>query len=328
MKGSEFERLIEKYRQGLLSGEEKQLMDEWFDAVGKNEVQPVRSEEERLDLKMRIMAARGFSHGSGVVTNKEVWGRRFLRVWQIAASILLVAAFSYAVWQFSFLSKKLSPAKQITSSSHSGAINKLLLADGTIVWLKNNSSLTYPDKFFGDQRRVTLRGEALFEVAKDAKHPFIIQCGDLTTTVLGTSFNIRATENDIEVVVLTGKVALTSLSDRQEIVVLVEEKAVYKKELNQLTKVKAAPDELLNSATGTEYDMSFKRTPMKDAILRMEAKFNVNVSVTDSSLNNCLITAILTDQSLEKTLKIIAAALNIQYEIEGSEITLKGKGCN
>jgi ferric-dicitrate binding protein FerR (iron transport regulator) len=317
MKNSEFERLIEKYQQGLLSGKEKELMDAWFDAMGRDEAHPLRTDAERDRLKQRVM--------TGVRGSRTLIA---VRVWRIAASILLVAAASFAVWQYTAHQGYEPALQELTASSAEGFVHKVLLDDGSLVWLKNNSSLTYPEKFKGRDRRVVLRGEALFEVAKDASHPFIIQCGELTTTVLGTSFNIKSGEKDIEVVVLTGKVSLTAQNDQQGIVVLPSEKAVYRKEMKQLAKVEAQPEESVASVSGTEYNMNFNQTRMLEAIRRIEQKFNVAISLTDSSMNNCIITANLTDQSLKKTLDVITLTLRARYEVTGRIVTLTGTGCS
>ena len=68
---------------------------------------------------------------------------------------------------------------------------KIVLSDGTEVWLNAESTLTYPSRFHGAQRIVELDGEAYFKVAKDSARPFIVRSGKLETQVLGTSFNFR-----------------------------------------------------------------------------------------------------------------------------------------
>jgi len=84
------------------------------------------------------------------------------------------------------------------------------LSDGSKVKLNAGSRLIYPEAFDGDKREVTLVGEAFFEVQKDPEKPFIIKSGEVKTTVLGTSFNIKAYEADdkVEVALVSGKVAL------------------------------------------------------------------------------------------------------------------------
>jgi len=175
---------------------------------------------------------------------------------------------------------------------------------------------------------VTLLGEALFEVTKDPSHPFVIQCGELTTTVLGTSFNIKSREKNIEVVVLTGKVSLTSASDKEGIVVLPNEKAVYNGLNKQLVKVETVKKaEKIAAVASTEYRMDFDDTRMGEIIRRIEGKFNVTVTMSDPKLGNCMITADFTDQSLDMTFNMISQALGFEYEINGNQISLRGTGC-
>lgn len=73
---------------------------------------------------------------------------------------------------------------------------KLVLADGTEVWLNAESTLTYPNRFAGDNRIVRLHGEAYFKVSQDKKHPFVVETDFLCTEVLGTEFNVRTYKSD------------------------------------------------------------------------------------------------------------------------------------
>lgn len=342
MEELEFNRLIERYQQGLLSGKEKQLMDEWFETIGRDNVQNTAevtfvygwTNEDKFNLKKKILAqieveeqptlhfdTESLSAPPRIASINRVWYRA-------AAAVLLLATLSYAVWQFSGMDlSSLFPGAKVTAVSTTGQINKVLLSDGSIVWLKGNSTLTYLEEFRGNERSVTLQGEALFEVEKDPAHPFIIQCGELTTTVLGTSFNIKSNEKNIEVVVFTGKVSLTSFHDKQGIVVLPNEKAVYNGLHKQLAKVETVKEEKVAAVTGTEYSMDFEDTRMSEIIRRIEGKFNVKVTMSDPELGNCVITADFTDQSLDRTFNLISQAIGFEYKINGNEISLRGTGC-
>jgi transmembrane sensor len=87
---------------------------------------------------------------------------------------------------------------------------KVILPDGTRVWLNNESRLQYPPSFTGTDRTVLLTGEAYFEVAQDAKKPFRVRIGELSLGVLGTHFNVSAYPNEKEVTttLLAGSVRL------------------------------------------------------------------------------------------------------------------------
>jgi ferric-dicitrate binding protein FerR (iron transport regulator) len=85
------------------------------------------------------------------------------------------------------------------------------LSDGTRVWLNAASSIRFPVVFTGNNRSVTLNGEAYFEVAKNAQKPFVVTVGNTTVTVLGTHFNINAypDEGSMKTTLLEGSVQVT-----------------------------------------------------------------------------------------------------------------------
>ncbi|HSC38526.1 MAG TPA: FecR family protein, partial [Chitinophagaceae bacterium] len=94
-----------------------------------------------------------------------------------------------------------------------GGQYRLTLSDGTVVWLNAASSVTYPTAFTGARREVTVRGEAYFEVMKDAATPFIVNVNDKAEIeVLGTHFNVNAYENEdsISTTLLEGAVKVTA----------------------------------------------------------------------------------------------------------------------
>jgi len=80
-----------------------------------------------------------------------------------------------------------------TMETPNGGQYQITLSDGTKVWLNAASSITYPTAFNGESRNVKITGEVYMEVAKDRKHPFIVDvAGTSKVEVLGTSFNINA----------------------------------------------------------------------------------------------------------------------------------------
>ncbi|MBX3255141.1 MAG: FecR domain-containing protein [Chitinophagaceae bacterium] len=96
-----------------------------------------------------------------------------------------------------------------TVTTPRGGQYKVILPDGTTVWLNAASSITYPVGFTGDERKVAITGEAYFEVAKDAVRPFRVGLKDMTIEVLGTHFNIMGYEDEInKTTLLEGAVSI------------------------------------------------------------------------------------------------------------------------
>ncbi|MDR1402176.1 MAG: FecR family protein [Tannerellaceae bacterium] len=89
-----------------------------------------------------------------------------------------------------------------------GSKTKVILPDKSILWINAGSTVKYSDNRVDNQREVLLEGEAYFEVAPDVLKPFIVKTGNLDVKVLGTSFNVRAynDEQTIDVALITGKV--------------------------------------------------------------------------------------------------------------------------
>ncbi|QNK64678.1 FecR domain-containing protein [Pedobacter sp. PAMC26386] len=123
--------------------------------------------------------------------------------WTIAASFLVIVANN--IYFFKHKEKKQNQLTEIINLN--GKRNRLILPDSSVVYLNTGSKLKYPKHFPATKRLVELEGEALFDIRHEAKHPFIIQTGKVSTTVLGTSVNVKALpgKDQIAVTVLPNK---------------------------------------------------------------------------------------------------------------------------
>lgn len=107
-----------------------------------------------------------------------------------------------------------SAAMYNTMHTPRGGQYRLSLPDGTRVWLNAASSITYPTSFSGNERRVSMSGEAYFEVSKDRKRPFLVKVNnDIEIEVLGTHFNINGytDENAVKATLLEGSVRVARM---------------------------------------------------------------------------------------------------------------------
>ena len=104
-----------------------------------------------------------------------------------------------------------------TMSTPLGGQYKLILPDGTTVWLNAGSSIYYPTAFTGNERSVTITGEVYFEVAKNEKMPFFVKANNTTVAVLGTHFNINAYKDEASTntTLLEGTVKVTTQQQQQ-----------------------------------------------------------------------------------------------------------------
>ncbi len=326
-----FSDLIRRYNDGKATNDEKALIEKWLAHRSAENLFGNLSEHDKTEIGKDIFLAltariqKEHKFGRSLSFQNTIAKVRQVKVYKMAAAILVLMTASYFLWKHSHIEQ--FKQVEMLEASASGEIKKVMLADGSIVWLKGKSKLIYPPSFRGKERHVSLAGEALFEVAKDSLHPFVITTGNLITKVLGTSFNIKATEKNIEVVVLTGKVALSSGDEKHRLIVTANEKALFSRMDSRLSKVGALKEEPVQAVLKTEYSMSFNAAHLSEIARRIEQKFEVEVSLENEEMNTCMITADFTDQSLDRTLGMISQVLGFTYRIEGKKVTLRGSGC-
>ena len=321
MTEKKFIELLDRYEKGLCTPDEKVRLEQWLDNMKGGE-RPFQSAAERDVVKSALHES--VYRKAGISAGKTRMLIPFLM--KIAASILIVVSVGYATLRSGLV--KIGTQDVAVEVQARNAVEKVIMSDGSIVWLKPGARISYPDKFEGNERVVTLVGEALFEVAKDPAHPFIIHTGDLRTTVLGTSFNIKNTIDHTEVYVLTGRVSVTLAKTNQQKELLPSEKVLYSHASKQFLEAETAIEaEVVEEyIKGTQYNMSFEDTKVRDIATRIQDKFSVAVTVI-GDIDSCVITADFTDQSLNSTLDMIAEALNAKYNIDGNHVVLTGDGC-
>lgn len=155
-------------------------------------------------------------------------------VWVAAAAVALLVVSSF------FILPNLSgQVEGGTFAADNGSLD-IFLPDSTHVWLNKDSKISYTEDFNSDERRVILSGEAFFDVTRNEEKPFVVQTGNSETRVLGTSFNVRAYDDEetIEVSVESGKVKFSSNvnADNESVFLRRNERSVFDKETNELAK--------------------------------------------------------------------------------------------
>jgi ferric-dicitrate binding protein FerR (iron transport regulator) len=319
MNETEFDRLLDLYQKGLLTGKEKEFLENWLHQVDTGESTPLTiAEIGRLkeNIKRKIQSP------TELPLSTEQSSFPWPTIIKIAASVLVFLA--VGIWALNIR----SDSNNLKTIAGNGIISKVALPDGTLVWLKGTSSLQMPNQFSGNARNVILHGEALFEVAKDPHHPFVIECGKITTTVVGTSFNLKSSSSDqVELTVLTGKVSLNTNDDPNGVIVLPNERVTYDHEKLLVDRKNITPQERAAAIDGTEYSMLFNDAALAEIFGRIERKFDVTITLSNEALRNCVIRADFSDQSLNETMDMICRALALQYTIKGSVVHLTGKGC-
>jgi len=246
------------------------------------------------------------------------FGKVLLRA---AAAILLLVAVAYWIWK---------PDNEadafVAISTGAGERKEITLPDGSIVWMNESSRLEYPRDF--KKRQVMLDGEAFFDVRKANGQTFTIRSGEALTTVLGTSFNVRAypEEGGVEVTVKTGKVELKAGDAKENRVLLSPGDAgVFEKSRKQVVKIETRND---NSDAWKTRSMIFDDTPVAEVIQTLERYFEVDIEVSNEAILKCQFRLDLRqDPKLDDILKLMDFTMDLKVVKQKDKYILNGEGC-
>ncbi|RTE55407.1 DUF4974 domain-containing protein [Arenibacter aquaticus] len=203
---------------------------------------------------------------------------------------------------------------------------ELLLSDGTQVTLNSGSSLRYPVNFIaGKDRKVYLKGEAFFDVAKDASHPFIVNADQINIRVLGTQFNLSfyPEDEDISTVLVEGSVALykegADMKKNTTTQLVPGQQAAFNKSKNEMSVNQV---DTHNHTAWKDGYLLFKASPFYRIRSKLERHFNISIEDKTQLLHNQVYTATFRNETIEEILEAFKEDTPFQYKREGSKITI------
>lgn len=209
-----------------------------------------------------------------------------------------------------------------TISTPKGGQYQLTLSDGTRVWLNAASSIKFPVVFNGNERRVVMTGEAYFEVAKNEKKPFIVQSeGKQEVTVIGTSFNINAydNENTLNTTLVDGKVKLSTASIKAQYLTP-----------GQQSSLTASGEILLNRNPDIEEVLAWKNgrfdfgesMEIKSVMRQLERWYSIDVEYK-GQVDGHIGGAISRNVNISIILKMLEMTGALKFEIQGNKVIVK-----
>lgn len=262
---TEYWELIAKKLGGELSSEEEKVFNQWLKSDSLNQ-QKLKDAEHiwkvsgSLNKDFEPGTEKAWRKLKEQIENggkiKELSASR-LSWLKIAASVAAFVMLGLLVKYIVTDKDELKPVMAEIITTDSATV--FSLSDSTRIYLNKNSRLTYPETFTDTLRIVSLTGEAFFEVTSNSQKPFIINAGKTETRVLGTSFNVRAyeEEEDTKVTVVTGKVQVSTKdnTDTQPVILKEGEQVTYNKTNASVTKQKASSRDMWRKKTNLEKDV-------------------------------------------------------------------------
>ena len=298
----------------------------------------LRTNELLREEFVRMQNAHALTHLSKLSKN-ESEGRRSFQVFlqqiktknrqkivqltmQYAAAALILIASTFFATQY-FLTDTWKNREINTLVVPAGQRAHLTLQDGTSVWLNAQSTLTYPARFSGKTRRVTVSGEAYFDVTANPKKPFIVSTQNIEMKVLGTQFNIYSYPGTgcIKTDLVEGSLMVYNKQSPKVSVTLKPNEQIVVKDGNMLV------GEMQNSDYFLWKDgiYSFENERLLDIIEKLQLYYDVKIIVKDPEIFNVRYTGKFRQRDgIDEILRIIQKIqkFNVQKDIENNIITI------
>lgn len=278
--------------------------------------------------------------------------RRIFRFTSAAAAFLALCLFAWQMLPLVFNRQQQAAGTPNEVVIRRGAKSKVILPDGTQVWLNSDSKLIYPSVFSDTLREVSLEGEGYFIVTKDASKPFVVHTDEINIHVIGTVFNVKSYLEDatVETTLLQGSVAVEKRNtpNSSRIILQPREKLVIQKkeEPSSATAVTSgptkntgignnpAPAQLLsvtqlpqNVPDSTRMETSwvygrlvFEGDHFVALAHKMERWYNKKITIRDSRVASYRFTGMFENETLEESLRALQLTAAFRFRIDGNEV--------
>lgn len=320
MKKNDYIRLSEKYIRDEATEEERERLFDWIRHNEKiNWLMLKRLEQAACDVD-HDTEMRMYEHirTSILPKNKQVCLNRSWRKTIRQAAVWLLPILS--AWSvYLFTSRPSSENDLLTIIAPPGERAEVVLTDGSRVWINSGSTLTCDGTFNHKERRVFLKGEAYFEVQKDARCPFIVHAGEMEIEALGTSFNVNAYPdiNHVSSVLLEGSIRVNA--EGEEHILSENEQIIFDRSSHTLSTGKVYAADFIQWKEGNLY---FENRSFDEIALTLSRVFNVEIRFASEELRAVRFSGTLGGGSIRNALDILSLTSSMCYEMNGTTVVL------
>ncbi len=317
---------MRKYRKGKTSSRETGLIDDWYESFG--EVFPEKDLRQRKILRNELHARiqERISPGGDVPARSIRKPRRYLL--PAAAAALVLATVGLGLWRLHTGGDPAQPHENtqqwVTVIASSGKLKKVQLPDSSMVWLNAGSTLRFASPFGKENRRIVMleQGEAFFEVTPDPSRPFVVRSGDLSTRVLGTSFNVKAYAelDEMMVSVLTGKVEVSQSDSRVLGVLHHGDELTYRRSTRTADVRQVSTDTRTSWITGKT---QLRQASFEELAVVLRYAYGIQLQAGNDAVAAQRYSMPLSrDLSLDRLIEVICNVHDNQYRKEGDVIII------
>ncbi len=268
---------------------------------------------------------------------------------RLAPGTLILCLILFGIYFITKPTNPITPAARLSTNkagdvvTQYGTRTKLLLPDGTSVWLNAGSRLSYDSSYGNVLREVSLSGEGYFDVIKNKGKPFLIHTGNIDIRVLGTSFNVKSYPGDrtIETSLIRGKIEVSFRDkSRKNLILIPNQKLVLLNEpadklanekIQHNTTARNKPEISINALTHFGKDSLITETAWMDNKLvfqdesflelakKMERWYGVKMLFDDQSLSTLHFTGSFEKENIQQALKALQLLSNFNFTIKNGE---------
>lgn len=335
MHPDQFQELLSRFSKGRCTPEEEKFVVDWYNAIGRFE-DTALDDAQRQAIQQRIWSAINPERFEKSNTSYLKWAAVIVVPLLALAGYIGIRSMDRSVSPRSVADASAgSPIRYYNDGSEARTIN---LTDGSVVVLKPLSELIVNNDFKDKTREVRLKGEAFFKVQRDPQKPFIVYANEVVTKVLGTSFNIKAYENesDITVAVTTGKVAVYANKQKTsgngvdfqtpEVILTPNQEMVYHRGGDVLAKKLVDKPEIILPDSHL-FRMKFENTPVPEIFEMLKKNYGVEIQYDKMLMTNCKLTTSMSDEGLYERIEVICKAIGASYTVHDAVIVIKSNGC-
>jgi ferric-dicitrate binding protein FerR (iron transport regulator) len=339
---AEFYLLLQRYLDGGCTPAEQAQVEQWYKQLQKTDLRPLPNHSQR-SVEAAIWQRLGLAPAA---PQPALRGQRAARLWQKrqlrwAAGLGLVVLSLGGLLPFA---RHWQNGSDTTATSAHGwarhqntthQVQAFGLPDGSRVTLQPGSSLRYAVELAGARREVYLEGEAFFQVHKNPARPFLVFTNQVVTTVLGTSFDVKAYPGSAQalVAVREGKVSVQPREAAQldatpthpakgGVLLLPNQQVVYSVASHHLQKELVAKPAVLVPQV-----FEFEERPVAEVLAALEKAYGVPIRYDKQKLAGCTVSITFYNEPLFEKLDLLCKSLGASYSLADTEVTIHSAGC-
>ncbi len=311
-----------RFLQGKTSPEENQEIQQWLEESDENtnfflKIKGLWKEKKHPQHISEEEIAAEWEKVSAYLMEQAKPKAHFIkRALQMAAVILIILGFTSVIYLH--LGDKKREMQYVTNI---GEKRKIMLNDGSAVWMNASTTLTVRKHFGQKNRHVELNGEAWFDIARDENVPFIVSAAEVDITVLGTQFNVNAYDwgGAIVTTLEEGAICFTSEAVAEAVYLNPGEMGTFEKEKHTITISQADAPQF---SSWRENVLYFNETPLDVVLKRIENHYGVHIQGDVSVLGNDKITLTINNEPLEEALNLLTLITNHKFTAKNKIIEI------